>query len=113
MPVLGKPNFTFRDLKHDLFNLFSINIFLITYMVIMAFSILLIGLDNYSFTTNFSAVAATLNNIGPGLDLVGPVENFQLFSPFSKCILIFDMLAGRLELFPLLILFTPATWKRN
>lgn len=91
----------------------SINIFLIAYMVIMAFSILLIGLDNYSFTTNFSAVAATLNNIGPGLDLVGPVENFQLFSPFSKCILIFDMLAGRLELFPLLILFTPATWKRN
>ena len=91
----------------------AVNIFLIAYMLITAFSVLLISLDDYSFTTNFSAVAATLNNIGPGLDQVGPVENFHLFSPFSKCVLIFDMLAGRLELFPLLILFAPTTWRRN
>ena len=91
----------------------AVNIFLIAYMLITAFSVLLISLDDYSFTTNFSAVAATLNNIGPGLDQVGPVENFHLFSPFSKCVLIFDMLAGRLELFPLLILFAPSTWRRN
>ena len=91
----------------------AINIFLIAYMLITAFSVLLISLDDYSFTTNFSAVAATLNNIGPGLDQVGPVENFHLFSPFSKCVLMFDMLAGRLELFPLLILFAPSTWRRN
>ncbi|MGI6008399.1 MAG: TrkH family potassium uptake protein [Ruminococcus sp.] len=91
----------------------SINIFLIAYMLITTLSILLISLDNFSFTTNFSAVAATLNNIGPGLDLVGPVENFHLFSPFSKCVLMFDMLAGRLELFPLLLLFAPSTWKRK
>ena len=91
----------------------AVNIFLIAYMLITAFSVLLISLDDYSFTTNFSAVAATLNNIGPGLDQVGPVENFHLFSPFSKCVLIFDMLAGRLKLFPLLILFAPSTWRRN
>ena len=91
----------------------AVNIFLIAYMLITAFSVLLISLDDYSFTTNFSAVAATLDNIGPGLDQVGPVENFHLFSPFSKCVLIFDMLAGRLELFPLLILFAPSTWRRN
>ena len=91
----------------------AVNIFLIAYMLITAFSVLLISLDDYSFTTNFSAVAATLNNIGPGLDQVGPVENFHLFSRFAKCVLIFDMLAGRLELFPLLILFAPSTWRRN
>ncbi|MGI6010685.1 MAG: TrkH family potassium uptake protein [Ruminococcus sp.] len=91
----------------------SINIFLIAYLLITTLSVLLVSLDNFSFMTNFSAVAATLNNIGPGLDAVGPVENFHLFSPFSKFVLMFDMLAGRLELFPLLTLFTPSTWRRN
>ncbi len=82
-------------------------------MLIMAFSILLIGFDNYDFTTNFTAVTATLNNIGPGLELVGPMENFNLFSPFSKFILMFDMLAGRLEIFPILMLMNPSTWRRS
>lgn len=61
--------------------------------------------------TNFTAVAATINNIGPGLSLVGPAANFNFFSPISKYVLMFDMLAGRLELFPLLILFHPTIWR--
>ena len=79
---------------------------------LMMLAMLLISLDDYSFTTNFTAVAATLNNIGPGLDLVGPTQNFGLFSPFSKCVLMFDMLAGRLELFPMLIILLPSCWKK-
>ena len=63
--------------------------------------------DNMDFETNFSAVAATLNNIGPGLQMVGPTENYSAFSNLSKIVLIFDMLAGRLELFPMLVLFSP------
>jgi trk system potassium uptake protein TrkH len=90
----------------------SINVFLVSYLFVFALSVLLISLDNFSFTTNFTAVAATINNIGPGLELVGPTQNFGMFSDFSKLILIFDMLAGRLELFPLLILFSRNTWKR-
>ena len=61
--------------------------------------------------TNFTAVAATINNIGPGLSAVGPTQNFGSYSDFSKYVLMFDMLAGRLELFPLLILFHPSIWK--
>ena len=60
--------------------------------------------------TNFTAVAATINNIGPGLELVGPTANFGHFTDFSKYVLMFDMLAGRLELFPLLLLFCPSVW---
>jgi trk system potassium uptake protein TrkH len=75
-------------------------------------SVLLIAIDNFDFETNFTAVAATLNNIGPGLAGVGPTHNFGLYSPFSKCVLIFDMLAGRLELFPMLLLFAPRSWKK-
>ena len=73
---------------------------------------LLISLDGFDFTTTFTSVAATLNNIGPGLDMVGPTGNFASFSVFSKYILMFDMLAGRLEILPMLILFHPATWKK-
>lgn len=90
----------------------STNVFISVYCVIMFASLLLISFDNFDFTTTFTAVAATLNNIGPGLELVGPTQNFALFSPFSKCILIFDMLAGRLELFPMLILLAPSCWKK-
>ena len=61
--------------------------------------------------TSFTAVTATINNIGPGLELVGPTQNFSVFGPFSKYVLMFDMLAGRLELFPLLILFHPSSLK--
>ena len=90
----------------------SVNVYMITYMLIFAISCLLISLDDFDLITNFSAVAATLNNIGPGLELVGPTQCFALFSQGSKLVLIFDMLAGRLELFPLLLLFVPKAWKR-
>ena len=73
---------------------------------------LLISLDNFDFTTNFTAVAATINNIGPGLSMVGPTGNFGQFSDFSKLVLTFDMLVGRLELFPILILFSKNTWRK-
>lgn len=90
----------------------STNVFISVYFIILFASVLLIGIDEFDFTTNFTAVAATLNNIGPGLEMVGPARNFSIFSPFSKCILIFDMLAGRLELFPMLILLLPSCWKK-
>lgn len=91
----------------------SISVFFIAYMMIYGISLLLISLDNLSFTTNFTAVAATLNNIGPGLEQIGPTGNFSVFSQPVKYVLMFDMIAGRLELFPLLLLFTPYTWKRS
>ena len=69
------------------------------------------SLEGNDLVTNFTAVAATINNIGPGLELVGPMENFGFLPALSKYVLMFDMLAGRLELFPLLILFHPAIWK--
>ena len=90
----------------------STNIFFIVYMLIFASSIFLIAFDDFNLITNFTAVAATFNNIGPGLELVGPTGNFGMFSWFSKLILTFDMLAGRLEIFPLLILFVRDTWKK-
>jgi trk system potassium uptake protein TrkH len=74
---------------------------------------LLLTLDNMDLTTTFTAVAATINNIGPGLELVGPAGNYSSFSGLSKVVLIFDMLAGRLEVYPLMILFLPDTWKRH
>lgn len=88
------------------------NVFLIAYLLLFSLSVLLITLDGNDLVTNFTAVAATLNNIGPGLGLVGPMGSFGLFSSPAKLVLIFDMLAGRLELFPMLILFLPDTWKK-
>ncbi len=90
----------------------SLNAFFALYMVIFAFSILIVSLDEKDLITNFTAVAATLNNIGPGLEVVGPIGSFISFSIPSKIVLIFDMLAGRLELIPLLMLFVPPTWKK-
>lgn len=90
----------------------SINVFMVTYVMIFAFSVLLIGFDNKDLITNFTAVAATFNNIGPGLELVGPAQNYSIFSDGTKLVLIFDMLAGRLEIFPLLLLFVRDTWKK-
>ena len=91
----------------------SVNVYMITYLLLFTASVLLIAFDNHDLTTNFTAVAATFNNIGPGLELVGPVENFGFFSNGAKLVLIFDMLAGRLELFPLLMLFSRETWKKK
>ncbi len=91
----------------------SINVYLFSYVLLFAGSVLLISLENLDMTTNFTAVAATFNNIGPGLGLVGPMGNFGIFSDFSKLVLTFNMLAGRLELFPILILFSRNTWRRQ
>ena len=88
-------------------------VFLAVYMFLFVVSVVLVSLDNFDLVTTFTAVAATFNNIGPGLGLVGPTGNFSAFSPFSKLVLIFDMLAGRLEIFPLLLLFTPSVWKKR
>ena len=90
----------------------STNVFVAIYFMIFMGTVLLISVDGQDFTTTFTAVAATLNNIGPGLAAVGPTCNFAFFSPFSKCVLIFNMLAGRLELFPVLLLMSPASWKK-
>ena len=90
----------------------SINVFFVTYMIIFASSLLIISLDNFDFTTNFSAVLATFNNIGPGLEVVGPTGNYGAFSDMSKLVFMFNMLAGRLEIFPILLLFSPSTWKK-
>ena len=88
------------------------NVYMVCYIIVFAVSVLLVSIENYGLVTNFTAVAATINNIGPGLELVGPTANFAFFSPFTKIVLIFDMIAGRLELFPMLVLFFPGTWKK-
>ena len=98
-------------LKHEVIR--SVNVFTIIYFLLFFISVLLISIDNFDFTTNFTAVAATINNIGPGLSKVGPTCNFSCYSIFSKIILMFNMLAGRLELFPMIFLIMPGTWKRN
>mgnify|MGYP004639468833 FL=1 len=91
----------------------SINVFFITFMIIFALSVFAISFEDKDLVTNFTAVLTTINNMGPGLAKVGPTQNFGQFNVFSKLVLMFDMLAGRLELFPLLILFHPAIWKES
>ena len=103
--IEGKP------LEHE--TLRATNVYFMTYMVIFAVSVLLVSIENKDLVTNFAAVAATFNNIGPGLSLVGPMANFGHFTDFTKYILMFDMLAGRLEIFPMMLLFCPAVWKRR
>lgn len=91
----------------------NVNAYLAAYVIIVGISFLLISVDGFSITTNFSAVLACFNNIGPGFDMVGPTCNFGAYGAFSKLILILDMLAGRLEIFPILILFSRTTWGRR
>lgn len=99
-----------HNLSHE--TLRSTNVYMTAYFIVLFVSLLIVSLDEYDLTTNFTAVLATLNNIGPGLELVGPTQNFALFSPLSKCVLMFDMLAGRLELFPMLVIMLPSCWKK-
>lgn len=87
--------------------------YLAAYVILLIVSILLLSVDGHSFATTFSAALSCMNNIGPGLDAVGPTCNYALFSPLSKIVLIADMLAGRLEIFPILILFSPRAWRRK
>lgn len=95
-----------KPIEHEVVR--SVNVYFITFMIIFSASVFLVSFEGKDLVTNFTAVAATINNIGPGLELVGPSQNFGGFTVFSKFVLMFDMLAGRLELFPLLILFHPA-----
>ena len=90
----------------------SANAFLMVYILLFILSLLIVSFDNFGFTTTFTAVTAMLNNIGPGLDMVGPAGNYADFSVLSKIVMIFDMLLGRLEIFPLIIMFAPVTWKK-
>ncbi len=99
-----------QAIEHDVVR--SVNVFLAVYLLIMMFSILIVSLENKGTVTTVTSVITTMNNIGPGLDLVGPIGNFSSFSALSKFVFMFDMLAGRLEIFPMLILFMPDTWKK-
>lgn len=88
------------------------SVFLVVYLGIFILSFIVVSFEGKDVLTNFTAVAATLNNTGPGLNIVGPTGNFSSFNVLSKAVMIFDMLAGRLELFPLLLLFSPSAWKK-
>ena len=98
-----------KPIEHEVVR--SANVYFITYMIIFVVSVFCLTFENKDLVTVFTAVAATFNNIGPGLEMVGPTANFAHFSDFSKLVMIFDMIAGRLELFPLLMLFHPELWK--
>ncbi len=88
-------------------------VYLGVYIVILVTSVLVVSIDGKDMTTNISGVIATFNNIGPGLgDIIGPVGNYASFSPLSKIVFMFDMLVGRLEIFPMLLLFYLGTWTR-
>jgi len=91
----------------------SVGLYLFVYLLIFVVAVLLLSLDDLDLITSFSAVAATFNNIGPGLGAVGPMENFGHLSPWAKHLLSLCMLLGRLEIFPILVLFVPQNWRRN
>ena len=91
----------------------SVHLFLTVYILIFTVSVLLLSLERFDLITVFTAVAACINNIGPGLEVVGPMGNYAQFSPAAKLLLSFDMLVGRLEIFPMLLLFAPSIWKRR
>ena len=99
-----------RPVEHTVIR--AVNVYMAAYIVIYVVSILIISLDGMDYTTNFTSVVATLNNIGPGLAKVGPTQNFGFFSPLSKIVLSLDMLIGRLEIFPILVFFSPSAWRK-
>ena len=100
-----------KPLSQD--NIRSVSAYFILYVLIMVVSILFVSLDNFDGSTTITAVIATFNNIGPGLELVGPTGSYAGFSALSKIVLCLDMLLGRLELYPMLVLFFPSTWNRK
>ncbi len=91
----------------------SVTSFFVIYVFLIFGSFIIISVDNFDFTTSLTAVMTCVGNVGPGLGGVGPVENFSIFSPFVKLVLCMDMLLGRLEIFPLVMLFSPAVWKKG
>ena len=105
---IKKINLDEKPVEHEVMR--ATNVYFVTFFVLFVFSVLAVSLEEKDLVTNFTAVAATINNIGPGLEMVGPTANFSHFNPFTKWVLMFDMLAGRLELFPMLMLFVPQIW---
>ncbi len=91
----------------------NVQAYLIVYVAIIIVSLFIVSLDGFSFETNFSAVMATFNNIGPGFDAVGPTSNFSAYSNLSKIVLSFNMLAGRLEIYPVIMLFSRRAWRKR
>jgi len=79
----------------------------------MIVSTVIISIDGFDFTTNLTAEITCFNNVGPGLGMVGPMGNFSAYSPLSKMVLSFNMLLGRLEIFPIIVFFSPSSWKKN
>ncbi len=100
-----------KPINHETIRI--INVYFATYIFVFVTSLLIILTDGFDLVTSFTSVAATLNNVGPGLGGVGPMYNFSQFSPLSKIVFSLNMLAGRLEIFPLLIFFSPAAWHRK
>lgn len=91
----------------------GINVYFAAYIFIMVLSVILVSIDNFDFATSFSGVLTTINNVGPGISKVGPVDNFYMFSPLSKIVFSFDMLVGRLEIIPFLLMLSPDLWRRR
>ena len=94
-------------------NIAGVHTFIAVYLMIFVVSYLLLALEGFDLLTTFTALAACVNNIGPGLEMVGPTGNFGAFSAASKLLLSFNMLVGRLEIFPMLLLFAPSMWRRR
>ena len=94
-------------------NLHSVHIFIASYMLITLLAVLLVSLDNFSMVSNFTAVVSCIGNVGPGLDMVGPMGNYAAYSGFSKFILSMCMIIGRLEVLPVMVLFSASSWKRS
>lgn len=91
----------------------GVNIYFTSYVFVLIFSVLLVSLDNRDFATSFSGVLTTINNVGPGISRLGPVENFASFSVLSKLVFCADMLLGRLEIIPFMLMLSPALWRRR
>lgn len=91
----------------------GVYIYFISYILILIVSVLIVSIDNFDFATSFSGVLTTINNVGPGISQVGPIENFYSFSPLSKIVFCIDMLVGRLEVIPYLLIFSPDLWRRK
>ena len=91
----------------------GVHVFISVYVLVFAVSFLLLTLEGFDLVTTFTALAACINNIGPGLEVVGPMGNYAQFSPWAKLLLSFNMLVGRLEIFPMLLLCAPSIWKRR
>lgn len=97
----------------DIETVHGVHAYLIIYIILVFASLLIVSINNADFGTNFTAVTTCINNIGPGINRVGPTENFSFFSDLSKVVLSVDMLLGRLECLPIIILFSPKVWRKN